>query len=209
MYTLYFVPGACSLATQSILHELNQPVTLKHKQDAEDYSQLNPAGTVPVLIDGDRILNEGVAILLYLLNKHENMLLPTSEPARQRAIERMLLANASMHPAYGRLFFIASNVVNEEGRQQAFDAAAEAINGLWRAVETRFPKDSTQEGPFLGGSQVSPADFLLTVYSRWGQFFPVDIRIGPRASAMIEAVMARESFQLALQRESEYQHHAA
>ena len=34
MYTLYFLPSACSLTTQAILNELNQPVALIHKGEA-------------------------------------------------------------------------------------------------------------------------------------------------------------------------------
>ena len=37
MYTLYFLPSACSLATQAILNELNQPVELIHKGEAGNF----------------------------------------------------------------------------------------------------------------------------------------------------------------------------
>lgn len=86
MYTLYFIPGACSLATQAILNELNQESTLVHKLEADHFDTMNPAGTVPVLVDGDKVINEGVAIILYLLNKHENNLMPESGDARHQAI---------------------------------------------------------------------------------------------------------------------------
>lgn len=204
MYTLYFLPGACSLATQAILHELGQPVELIHKQDADNYETLNPSGTVPVLVDQNRVLNEGVAILLYLLDKHDNHLIDRDGEKRHRAIENMMFANASMHPAYGRLFFIERHIENTEGKQQAFNAAADAINNLWMAVETKL-HDKT----YLGGESPSPADFLLTVYSRWGQFFPVGITIGPKAQRMIDSILTRDSFQKALQRENDYKVAAA
>ena len=34
MYTLYFLPGTCSLATQATLYKLIQPVELIHKGEA-------------------------------------------------------------------------------------------------------------------------------------------------------------------------------
>lgn len=34
MYTLYFLPGTCFLATQAILNKLIQPVELVHKGEA-------------------------------------------------------------------------------------------------------------------------------------------------------------------------------
>lgn len=199
MYTLYFLPGACSLATQAILNELNQPLELIHKQDADNYDALNPAGTVPVLIDQNRVLNEGAAILLYLLDKHENHLIAKDGEKRQEAIENMLFANASMHPAYSRLFFIERNITNTEGKQQALAAAANSISNLWAVVEKKL-----QGKRYLGGETVSPADFMLSVYSRWGQSFPVNIAIGANTRRMIDSVIARDSFQKALQREGEY-----
>lgn len=199
MYTLYFLPNACSLATQAILHELDQPFDLVHKQDAHDYISLNPAGTVPVLVDGDRVLNEGVAILLHLLGKHENWLFPREGEARHRALEHLMFANASMHPAYGRLFFVERFILDPEGRAQGFAAAASLIDRLWLAVESKLLGQT-----YLGGETPSPADFLLAVYSRWGESFPVDISIGPGVRRMIDNVTARDSFQRALQRERDY-----
>ncbi|MYM63373.1 glutathione S-transferase family protein [Pseudomaricurvus sp. HS19] len=204
MYTLYFLPGACSLATQVVLNELAQPVRLIHKQDAENFQELNPAGTVPVLKHDGQVLNEGVAILLQLLQQHDNPLLPSGSTEKQRAIEDMMFANASMHPAYGRLFFLENNLNATAHKQQAFQAAASAINHLWSVVETKLGKQA-----FLGGDTLSPADIMLTVYSRWGGLFPVDIVIGPRTRAMINRVIQRDSFQLALQREANYATSAA
>ena len=71
--------------------------------------------------------------------------------------------------------------------------AAEAINQLWQVVE-----DKLGDGPYLRGTELSPADALLAVYSRWGQFFPVDIRIGEKAQRMIQKVVEHEAFQTAL-----------
>ena len=199
MYTLYFIPGACSLATEAILNELDQESTLVHKLDADHFETLNPVGTVPVLVDGDKVLNEGVSIILHLLNKHKNNLIPESGETRHRAIENMMFANATMHPAYGRLFFAQSNLGNAATRQQVFDSAAVAINKLWQVVEAKL-----EHTPYLGGQDISPADILLAVYSRWGDFFPVDIVLGPNSRRMVDAVLKRDSMQRAIQREQDY-----
>lgn len=204
MYTLYFIPSACSLATHAILNELDQESILVHKLEADRFETLNPVGTVPVLVDGDKVINEGVAIILYLLNKHKNNLIPESGDARQRAIENMMFANATMHPAYGRLFFAQANVTDPTVRQQIFDSAAVAINKLWQVVEAKL-----EQMPFLGGQDISPADILLAVYSRWGDFFPVDIVLGPNSRRMVDAVLKRDSMQRAIQREQDYSAGAA
>ena len=193
MYKLYFLPSACSLATQVVIRELDQNVELVARDSDDNFSRLNPAGTVPVLIDDDLVLNEGAAILFYLLDKHPNSLMPAEENARLQATENILFANATMHPAYGRLFFVAQNVTDEDAKTQAFNAAAKAINALWQVVE-----DKLAHQPFLGGANPSAADILLAVYQRWGASFPVDIVLGPKAQGMVDAVHAMPSFVAAL-----------
>ncbi|MEZ8099499.1 glutathione S-transferase family protein [Vibrio bivalvicida] len=189
MYTLYFLPEACSLATQTVLRELEQEVALINVQSLESFSQINPVANVPVLVDGEQTLTEGAAIMLYLLEKHPSKLWPNDDPvAKQVATQNIMFANATMHPAYSKLFFAASSISEEELRQQIFDAATSSINKLWQVVEQKL-----EDAPFLGGIQISPADIMLAVYSRWGAAFPVDIIIPAKSQQMIDRVLARPS----------------
>lgn len=198
MYTLYYLPDACSLATQVVLRELKQPVEIIDKQHARDFAALNPVGTVPVLVDGNKTLREGAAVMIYLLNKHSSHMMPSNSDARNKAIQDIMFANATMHPAYGRLFFTAQATNNVETKQQIFDLAAQSISALWRVVD-----DQLQSQPFLGGTHVSAADIMLAVYSRWGAGFPVTIEIGKKATQMIETVFAMPNFQKSLQAEKQ------
>ena len=197
MYKLFFSPGACSLATQVILREMGLTVELIHKDRLSDFTEINPVGAVPALADEDTIYTEGAAIILYLLNKHGNSLLPASDDARQKAIENIMLANATMHPAYSKLFFIDGNMMNGEEKTKLMNAAADNISRLWKVVESKL-----QDKAYLAGDNVGPADILLAVYARWGAFFPVDINIPQRVMTMIENVHARTSFKLSLDAES-------
>ena len=198
MYTLYYLPGACSLATQVILHELDQVVEIIDKQQIEDFTAINPVGTVPVLVDNGSTRREGAAVILYLLNKHQNTMLPAAGVAREQAIQNIMFANATMHPAYGRLFFIAQNIADENVKLSAFKAAAQAITSLWQVVEQQLKNQS-----FLGGDQPSAADIMLTVYSCWGASFPVEIKLGSNTQNMLDAVQSMPSFQRALSAEQQ------
>ena len=193
MYTLYYLPGACSLATQVILHELDQAVEIIDKQKVDDFTSINPVGTVPVLVDNGNARREGAAVILYLLNKHQNTMLPAAGAVRDIAIQDIMFANATMHPAYSRLFFIAQNISDELAKQSAFEAAAQAVTSLWQVVEQQLANQK-----FLGGDQPSAADIMLTVYSRWGASFPVDILLGHNTQKMLDAVEAMPNFQRAL-----------
>jgi len=189
MYTLYYSQGACSVATQVVLRELDQEVTLIDAQHLNDFKSINAVGAVPVLIDGEKTLTEGAAIMLYLLNKHSSALFPKSEANRQQAIQDIMFANATMHPAYSRLFFLSQNVSDEKVRQATLNAAAKNINQLWEVIENQLANKR-----FLGGDSPSAADIMLTVYSAWGAYFPVDIVIGDKTTAMLNTVKAMPSF---------------
>ena len=189
MYTLYYSQGACSVATQVVLRELNQEVEIIDVKQIDDFKTINSAGAVPVLIDGEKALTEGAAIMLHILNKHKSSLFPENENDRQQAIQDIMFANATMHPAYGRLFFLAENINDEKVKQDTLNTAAESINQLWKIVENQLADKS-----FLGGNSPSAADIMLTVYSRWGAYFPVDIILGEKTTKMLSAVQAMPNF---------------
>ena len=131
--------------------------------------------------------------MLYLLNKHQNNILPAAGAAREYAIQNIMFANATMHPSYSHLFFIAQNIGDEKAKQSAFEAAAQTITRLWKTVEQQLAKQN-----FLGGDQASAADIMLAVYFRWGANFPVEIKMGPNTQKMLLAVLAMPSFKRAL-----------
>lgn len=187
MYTLYYSQGACSVATQVVLRELGQKVNIIDVQQHDNFKAVNAVGAVPVLIDGDKTLTEGAAIMLHLLAKHNSSLFPENEC--QQAIENIMFANATMHPAYGRLFFLAQHLNDEKVKHEMLNTAAESINQLWQVVEGKLADKN-----FLGGECPSAADIMLAVYSRWGAYFPVDIIIGEKTAKMLTAVQAMPNF---------------
>ncbi len=189
MYKLYYAPGTCALATHVVLNELKQPVTAIDRASVENFLEINPTNAVPTLHAGEKLLTEGVAILLHLLEKHENALLPTEGAERYDVLEAMLFANATVHPAYGRLFYAGGAISDEAARKTFLESAATSINSLWEIVNNRIG-----DGDYLVGNQLSPADILLTVYSDWGQYFPVTITPGANTERMIKNVKSRQSY---------------
>src|SRR5262245_24546715 len=73
---LYGAPPTRALRVIWLLNELGveyelHPVdVLRGEQRQQDFLRLNPAGKVPVLVDGSAVLSESVAIQLYLADKH-------------------------------------------------------------------------------------------------------------------------------------------
>lgn len=199
MYTLYHLPGSCSLVTLTLLLQMDQPVKLIHRDREAEYSQINPLGAVPALTNEQGIhLLEGGAIVMHLLDRHDTRWQAMAQLERQSKIQDIFFANATVHPAYNRLFFLDRVLQEGDARRTAQNAAADAISTLWQVVEKRLISR-----PFLGGLEPSAADIMLTVYSRWGARFPVSIELGARCQQMIESVTALPSFKHALEMEAE------
>ena len=103
MMTLYFSPGACSLASHIGLEETGAPYELKpillakQQQRTEDYLKINPRGKVPALSVGGKILVENTAILDYVSAKYAPQLMPKDPVPRARAISLMAWFSNSPH----------------------------------------------------------------------------------------------------------------
>src|SRR5450759_2871029 len=76
MYQLYYYPGNANLAPHILLEEIGADYELvlvdrnKNEHKSPAYLKLNPAGRIPVLVDGDLVLYEAAAICLHLADRH-------------------------------------------------------------------------------------------------------------------------------------------
>ena len=107
MLTLYFTPGASSMATHIALHEIGIPfesrlISLTKKENrTPEYLALNPEGKVPTLVIDGRPLTEVAANLWYLAKRFpEAGLLPHDDLAAEaEVISWMSFIAATIHPA--------------------------------------------------------------------------------------------------------------
>ena len=200
MYTLYYSPGACSMAVHAVLNEMNQPVTLVKAKSADgqktsEFLQANPRGQVPTLVEDGFVMREGGAILVYLMDKHQSPLLPKSGKERAAALEWLMFANASLHPAYSKAFGSGS-YEDKDVAAAVFKAAIEQINKLWKDIDGHLAKNK-----YLGGNQIGAADILVTVIANWGQAWGQKAVLGENVKRLIKEVIARPSYQKALKDE--------
>ncbi len=110
MMTLYFSPGACSLASHIGLEETGAPyeakpiLLAKGQQRTEEYQKINPRGKVPALDVDGKILVENTAILTYLARRFpEKKLMPTDPAEEARGIATMCWFSSIVHPSFQRV----------------------------------------------------------------------------------------------------------
>lgn len=200
MYQLYYSPGACSMAVHVILNELNMAVELHPVSIANgdtrtpEYLKMNPRGQVPLLLSDDKPMVEGAAMILWLCEKHgPTDLMPAAGWERAQALQWLMFANATLHGAYSRIFWLNRAVKDEAQKTALISTAIEYVQTLWNQIE-----EELQDKPYLAGDKCTAGDILVTVIGNWGAWLPKPITFGPRTKALFAAVSARPAFQMAL-----------
>ncbi len=201
-YELYTMAGSCSMAVHAIMNEmgLNAKIHIMEKNDGPNgikspaYLKLNPRGNVPFMTEDGKGMIEGGAIITYLCDK-EGKLLPKSGFERAQALQWLMFCNSTLHPAYGRTFWISSNL-SQEQQEAALKAARSQIQQLWDYVEGELEKSGNA---YLCGNEPTAADFLMTTIANWN---PAAYKFAPKTKALLKNVSARPSYQKALSAEA-------
>ena len=69
-----------------------------------EFLKINPAGKLPVLVDGDTVLTESIAIVTYLAEKYpEKKLIPTELPEKAQAYRWLLFAATELEQPLWRI----------------------------------------------------------------------------------------------------------
>lgn len=89
------------LGLEYSLHSIN---VRKGEQKTPAFIKLNPNAKVPVLVDGDLVLTESAAILVYLAEK-TGRLLPADGEGRARVFEQLFFHASGLSPAFGQSGF--------------------------------------------------------------------------------------------------------
>ena len=200
MYTLYYSPGACSLAVHSVLHSLDIPFETvridisKGENRTPEYLKINPRGQVPVLvINGKRQVRESGVIATYLIDKHKSPLLPADGDARLRAMEWLSFYNSTMHQAYSNFFLMQNNLKDEAVKQGACELIGKRISVLWKEIEAHLA-----ENKYLAGDIMTIADIFLAVIANWNGMVSDKIKLGPNTLRVCKEISALPYFQQAL-----------
>lgn len=152
MLTLYYAPGACSMAPHIVLEESGEKYEprrmdlSKGEQRSEEYLKINPQGRVPALgLGNGEALSENTAILPYLGKRFG--LWPSDPIAEAKALSRIGFFAATVHVAHahvGRPERYASDPalypnIQEMGRK-TFHGYLKQIDGMLAGRQWFFDK---------------------------------------------------------------------
>jgi len=173
---LYYMPGACSLASHIVLEWIGKPYET-HKLSREalkspEFLQINPLGAVPALTVDDWTLTQNVSILEYLAEQApESQLLGDGTPRSRAEVRRWVgFINSDLHKTFS-LLFGAQRYLQDESAQKELAASASALlTKLFAQLDAQLAGKS-----YLVGSAPSIADAYLYVVLRWARAKEVNL----------------------------------
>ncbi|MDZ4399844.1 glutathione S-transferase family protein [Hydrogenophaga sp.] len=201
---LYFAPGACSFVPHAMLELANvefEPSMVKlHKgeQRAPEYLALNPRGQVPVLVDGDEVITQIVAILLYLDEKLPMAgILPPAGLERARALQVLTWMNNTVHPTFTHVF-MPQKFTDDEAAQKAIrDFGAVRYRELLGEIEALAAKAA----PWMVGARPGALDAYALTLLRWGGYAGINPADFPATWELVQRFAELPGVARAIERE--------
>jgi glutathione S-transferase len=131
----------------------------EHKQP--DFLSINPAGTLPVLIDGDLVLTDTQAILVYLASIHDSTgrWLPKDDPTSLAKIMQWLAFSSRLTDTAG-----AARLHDMLNRKLDINAAREGAVRAFRELEAHLTERRFEGGVYLVGDHPTIADIACFPY---------------------------------------------
>jgi glutathione S-transferase len=186
---LYYMKGACSLASYISLNEAGikfEAVEINHQthktRGGEDLNAINSKDYVPVLrLDNGEILTENVAVLQYIadLNPAAKLAPAADTFERYRLLEHLAYINSELHKNFGPLFNPSSS---EDIKNFARANLKKRLDWLDKALGSKT---------FLMGEQFTVADAYLYVVLTWASHVGIDLGQWPALKRHNERVAAR------------------
>lgn len=184
-----------ALNLKGLPYEYRAVDLVKGEQFTPEFEKLNPLHFVPVLVDGDLVVSDSFAILLYLEEKYpQNALLPADPRLKALNLQAASIVSSSIQP----LIMMSMQKLIEEkvGPEERLSWAQNNIEKGFIALE-KLLKDSS--GKYATGDKVYMADvFLAPQIAIAAKRFNIDMSKFPTLSMIFESCQALPEFQASL-----------
>ena len=183
-----------ALELKGLAYDYRSVHLAKNEQLGSDYATVSPTRLVPQLVDGDASLNQSLAIIEYLDERHpEPPLLPGTAMDRARIRSLALDIACEIHPLNN--LRVLRYLVRELG------VGEDAKNGWYRhwvelglaTVERRLAGEP-ETGRYCHGDTPTLADCVLVPQIFNARRFDCDLSAMPTVMRVFEACMAEPAF---------------
>ncbi|CAA2985622.1 glutathione S-transferase zeta class-like isoform X1 [Olea europaea subsp. europaea] len=170
---------------------------LKGDQKSPEFLKLNPLGFVPVLVDGDFVVADSFAILLYLEEKYpQHPFLPKDFQKRALNYQAANLVSTNIQPLQNLPVLVNGYIHEKLGPNEKIPWAQTHIGKGFAALEKLL---ENYAGKYATGNEVFLADlFLAPQIDAAVRRFNVDMNEYPILSRINEAYKELSAFQDAM-----------
>lgn len=192
---LYYLKGACSLASHIALYEIGVPFEIasvdrktRVASDGVPFDKVNPKGYVPALkLDNGEVLTENAAVLQYIADLAPAKKLAPANGTfeRSRLHEWLAYVNSEVHKSVGALFNPAATDQVKEFSKANASKRLDWLESTWGSRS------------FLMGEQLTVADLYLFTVFGWLGSVGFDTSKWPNLKRFHERVGARPATQQA------------
>lgn len=200
MITLYHCLSARSFRPLWMLEELRLPYELKMlpfppRVLQKDYLQINPLGTIPLLLDGDQRLTESAACAQYLAAKHSprQLNVEVDEPEFSTYLNYLHFGEATL--TFPQTLVLRYTWLEPPERRQPQVAGDYA---KWFLARLRSLEPRLAAQPYLC-SRFTAADVSVGYALMLAQQVKLDSEFTPAVAAYWQRLQQREGFVRALQ----------
>lgn len=201
MITVYAYATPNSIKVPIALEEAGLPYELRSvnvragEQKAADFQALNPNGKVPVLVDldgpdGELVLSESAAILVYIAEK-TGKLLPQGGAGRARVFEQLFFHASGVSPNFGNAGYFIKFA--PEPIPHAIDRFSGEANRLVDLLDDRLA-----DLPFVAGETLTIADIAHWGWLWRASFLGLDLNSRRHVSRWYDELAGRRGFQAAV-----------
>lgn len=207
MYTLYYSPGACSMASHVLLEECGADyetklvALAKGEQRSDEYKRINPHSKVPALAVDGRIITQNVAILPFIAAQFPNAnLLPNDPVELASAVAVAGWLASTVHVA----FSLVLHPERPAGGADMDPAAEKAIgdtarNTYWSAMQEIDARLADRE--WMMGDQYTFLDPYALVFYGWGNRIDMPMAELKNFTAFKDRMLARRAVHTVLEKE--------
>jgi len=206
MYQLHYFPSNANAAPHMVLEELGLQYDLilvdrqNNAQKSNEYLKINPNGRIPTLVDGQLVMFEAAAIVLYLVDKHpEAGLAPkVGTPERGKFYQWLTFLTNSLQEELMIWQYPDRLTGGDAMATEVVKVGAEKRAGAYLDVIERHLKT---HGPLFLGETLSAADFYLVMLARWARPMNNPPRSRPAIAMLLDKVSALPAVRRAYERE--------
>lgn len=132
-----------------------------------EFLALNPAGKLPVLVDGGHVLTESAAIVLYLAEKYpDGKLLPRDPETRAQHNRWLLFAVTELEQPLWRITRNTALYPKELRQPEDVKQASREFKAMAEVLERHM-----DGRPWVAGDSVTVADFVTAYTLDWANEF--------------------------------------